>query len=220
MVAAFGSAGTGLGGAASAAANFPVPATPAAGAGVYDIVFLYYEAALVDGTVTPSAGFTELTESPIEVIGSGQGFVLRIYGKLAAVDTGTYNFTLPFSTWREGVVIRLSGVDTTSPVDVTNISSNTGSVTTSTAVSDTSTGDGQLWVWAVSNYQAGTTTFGGSFTKRADTGEVAVATLAQASAGASGSLTATHSSACDAVWLGSFKPVAPPANTTRFFALF
>lgn len=221
MAATFGSAGTGVGGGAGPTFPCAVPTTPAAGAGVYDLVFVYYEATLADGSVTPPAGFTEAPDSPIEVIGSGQGFVLRVYGKPAVVNTGTYDFTLPSSAWREGGAIRCSGVNTTAPFDVTNAALSTTSVTTSPAVSDTTSGSNELWVWAVANFQAGSTTFGGSFTKQSDQGEVAIATLAQTSPGASGSLTATHPSACDAAWLGALKPSAGSGpNLGQFFAMF
>jgi hypothetical protein len=218
----FGSEGAGLGGAGSAAASIPVPTTPSAAAGVLDLVFLYYEATIAEGSVTVPSGFTEVPDSPIEVNGVGEGFVLRVYGKSATVDTGTYDFTLPISTWRDGVAVRFSGVDTAARFDVTNSGLNINVSTTSPVVSDTTTGADELWVWAVANFQAGSTTFGGSFTKRSDQGEVAIATLTQTSAGPSGSLTATHPSAVDAAWLGALKaPVAAGGPSSgQFFALF
>jgi hypothetical protein len=218
----FGSAGAGLGGAGSAAASFQLPATPAAADNVFDLVFLYYEATLAEGAVTPPIGFTEAPDSPIEVDGDGEGFTLRIYGIPAVANSGTYDFTLPISTWREGVAIRFSDVDTDDPYDVTNSAGDATSNGTTPAVGDTTTGTDRLWVWVTGNFAAATTTFSGGFTKRADTGELAVATLAQASAGPSGSLSATHSATVDAAWLGALNPVpgSAPSNAGQFFAFF
>jgi hypothetical protein len=210
---AYGTA-TGLGGASGSTANVLVPTTPAAGSGVVDLVFLYYEDS--NTGVTPASGFTEAPDSPIVT----NNFILRIYWKPATASSGTYNFTLPTSTWRECMAVRFTGADTTSPFDVTNKALDNASNTTSPAVSDTTTGPDRLWVHAVANFSGGTTTFGGGFTKNADAGEIAMATLAQAVAGASGSLTATHTTAAiDAAWLGALKP-AGASNTGAFFAMF
>lgn len=217
---AYAATGTSSGGGNGTTCNIPVPT------GVADkhviLAFLYVE---TTQAVTPAAGFLEAPDSPVVVTGA-HAHDMHIYWKRAtAGDTGNYAFTVAAGlAWRLGVALRFTGVvETGNPFDVTASAIKTTTTTGATpAVSDTTTGPDRLWVWSASYFNGDATcTPPGTTTERADvSGGVAldVATMNQASAGSSGSLTGTFSgNGATGAWLGALLPVSA---TGKFFALF
>ena len=71
-------------------------------------------------TVTPPTGFTEVTNSPSAMDRSADTYTIseRIYYKVASGESGNYTFTHS-SADTEGFMYRLTGCDTTTPIDVT-----------------------------------------------------------------------------------------------------
>lgn len=182
----FTAAGTYLAGASAASAAIAVPAGTAADLIV--LVHLYKENA---ATVTPPAGFSECTNSPISTsptVTSQHVFWKRLTG----ADAGTYTFSWTGSTWREGVATLYSGASTTgTPVEVNNAAQNSASGTATPAVSGSTGGVDRLLILGWTNINAGIPAPPTSFTLRAGgTGSAgsAVMTKAQAAAGATGSL--------------------------------
>lgn len=69
-------------------------------------------------TVTPPAGFTEVTNSPIAESYSGYTIASHVYYKVASGESGNYTFSHS-SADTEGYMYRLTGADTSTPIDVT-----------------------------------------------------------------------------------------------------
>lgn len=69
-------------------------------------------------TVTPPAGFTEVTNSPIAETFSGYTIASHVYYKVASGESGNYTFSHS-SADTEGYMYRLTGADTSTPIDVT-----------------------------------------------------------------------------------------------------
>lgn len=196
MVApAFGSAGTYLAGVTggSTTAAFAVPAGVAAN----DIILVFMYKENTNAITGMPTGFTEITTAP-STTAPQQHHVF--WKRATGADTGTYgNFTWTGQVWREGVAIRITGAITSgSPVDVQNTNSSNSSVSPTPVVSVTTTGIDRLMVWSATNFNSGTWTMptqGGGYTIRSANGnDLVVGTVAQAAAGASGSVTGSCSS--------------------------
>ena len=197
---AFGAAGTYLSGTVSTSANIAVPAGTAANEVV--LAFIYLESS---GSITPPAGFSLVDRA------TTSNHDLAVYWKrCTGTDAGTYNFTIP-STYREASAVRFTGCITSgNPYDVVGKASATsspGGVTT--AVSNTTTVADTLQVFAGTNFNGSPWTPPTGYTERVDaSGDLTVATLAQASIGGSGSITATCAvqNAANCVMLIALKP--------------
>jgi len=189
---AFGAAGTYLTGATRTSSPVPVPAGVAA---EQIILVHFYLEPTVTITGLPS-GFAEVG-SGIANSAHGQ----RVFWKRAAgADSGTYTFTHS-STWTEAAATSYTGATLTGdPTDASPATAQRGtSGTVTPAVSLTTTGPDRLIVWG------GTVTFasgtGGwtppsGYTEQVDaTFELTVATLAQPTAGSTGSITGTSAQA-------------------------
>lgn len=221
----FASVGTSSGGGSGTACSIPVPSGVAAGHLI--VVVLYVE---TTQAVTPPAGagtWSEAPDSPVVVTGT-HAHDMRIFWKRATTgDTGSYAFTIAAGlAWRMGVALRFTGVVASgSPWDVTASAIKTTTTTGATpAVTDTTTGPDRLWIWSASYFNGDATCTPPATTiERADiSGGVAldVATMDQASAGSSGSLTGTFSgNGATGAWLGALLPVAT-TTTGKFFGLF
>lgn len=197
----FGAAGTYLAGSFTSGAAVAVPTGTAAGQVV--LVFIYVESG--NGTISGPAGFTQ--KASID----GTNHDLEIWWKrCTGTDSGTYAFTWSGNPWREAVAVRFSGCITTGdPFDVT--STNTGTGGTTPAVSATTTVADTLKVWAATNFNGGAWTPPSGWTERVDTGGgIGAATLAQAAAGATGSVTGSSAggAAVSLAFLGALKPPA------------
>lgn len=204
----FGAVGTGLTGAGSTTANVPVPSGVASG---HIIVVAFYVE--TTQTVTAPSGFTQCANSPAVVTGAS-AHDLRVFWKRATgADSGTYAFTIAAGVaWRVAIAMRVTGcIATGDPWDVTTSAIKTANTTGATpAVSVTTTGANRLLVWIASSFVTNTCTPPSGMTERADYSDQAaldIATLAQASAGSSGSLTGTFSSnTASGAWLGALLP--------------
>lgn len=204
---AFGTIGTHINGS-SGTASFAVPASVAANDIIVIPIFL-------DSTATITAmasGFAHAADSPATVVGGGGHSLAVVWKRATGADSGTYDFTLSATAYRAGSAARYTGAVTSGdPWDVTNSASDTGLATVTPAVSDTTTVADTLLIFAGSNWSGGTWTPPASFTERMDTGDGVhtLADLAQPTAGATGSITATCTgSDRRCAWLGALKSVA------------
>jgi hypothetical protein len=76
--------------------------------------------------VTPPSGFTEVASSPSAIDNPDPYTVAtHVYGKVASGESGNYTFTHS-SADTEGFMFRLTGVDTTNPIDVVPVVANSG----------------------------------------------------------------------------------------------
>jgi hypothetical protein len=208
----FGAAGTQLQGSASTM-NVAVPSGVAADDIV--VVTAFVDTSTVTVTGLPS-GFAQAPDSPVFCDTGGVGGAHRLYvmwKRATGADSGTYDFTLSASDYRNAQAIRYVGAVTSGdPWNVTN--SAQGGATSDTvtpAVSDTSTADDVLWVWAGTNWAGGTWTPPTNYTERRDSGDgvCTVADRNQVAAGSSGSITGTCTGNDKrTAWLGALMSVA------------
>lgn len=181
-------AGTYLAGGSAASADIVVPAGTAAGKIV--LVHLYKENT---AAVTPPAGFTECTNSPISTVSSVNSQHI-FWKRLTAADAGTYSFSWTGAVWRDGVATLYSGCATTgTPVEINNAAQLSTAGTPTPTVSGTTLGPDRLLVFSGGNINAGILTAPAGFTKRAGGGGsnglgVCVPATGQAAAGATGSI--------------------------------
>lgn len=193
------------------------PAVPSGGAAnKIALVFLYKENT---AALTPPAGFTAVTNSPISTTNGSQLNIL--WKRLTGVDSGTYSFSWTGSVYAEATAMHFSGCVTSGdPTEIDNaVTTGSTAVSITPAVSGTTLDVDRLLVWATSNF-SGTgaitvPTQGGTWTRR-DTGSggvcLGVATLGQAVPGATGSITGSWSQAQVVnAFLVALVPTAPPA---------
>jgi hypothetical protein len=207
---AFGSAGTGLAYGARTNSSIPVPAGVAAG----HIVLVHLYADDSSPTVTPPSGFTEITFSPTPLT-TGPTSQQHIYWKRATgADSGTYLFTHAAAN-TQAVATRWTGCVTTgTPLEVLGSAQRTTAGTVTPAVSGTTAGADRLLVFTGTEYSSPTWTPPTGFTEAVDFESVTVDYKAQATAGATGSVSATASgSNAQTATLIGLLPVAgaPPA---------
>lgn len=203
---AFGAAGTILAAADAATAAVPVPAGVTAGQII--LVNLNKENSAV---VTPPAGFAEVATAVAVTTGGQVQWHYLFWKRASGADAGTYSFTWTGTIWRSARAVRYTGcVASGSPVDVVGTNFTATAVTTTPAVSVTTTGPERLLVWSAGgNADDGTWTPPSGYTERVDQPMFGVATLDQAAAGSSGSITgASSGSASKTVWLIGLLPVA------------
>lgn len=198
-------AGVYLDGADSTTAAVPVPAGVAANDVI--LVHLYKD---VSDTVTPPAGFTEITPAASVTA----PFNHHLFWKRASgADTGTYSFGWTGSVlWRAAIATSYRGCVTSgSPIDVSNSAARSSSGATTPAVSVTTTGNDRLLVWCGADLNpAGTgvwTAPTGYRQRTTGTVNLNVATRYHKTAGTSGSVTgASTSGDQETAWLVALKP--------------
>lgn len=186
MVAAFGSNGTYGTAASGAIAQMAVPpgVLPA------DIILAWLWKAST-AVVTPAAGFTEVTGSPVSTTTSVQS--LHLFWKRASgADTGTYDFSWTGSVTREFIAsryVRCAG-DGADPFDFAPTliqRSTTGTVTP--GVSGTTANDNSLLVWQGAHFTVPTWTHPSGWSAIIGSNRMAGDVLLQAAAGATGTIT-------------------------------
>ncbi len=225
---AFGTIGTQLQGSGSTM-NVAVPASVAAN----DIVVVSAFLDTAGATVTALAsGFAHAPDSPIT--GPDNHSMVVMWKRATGSDTGTYDFTLSGSVYRNAACARYTGVITSgSPWDVTNgVGSNT-STTTTEDVADTTTESDTLGVWAGTNWSGGTWTPPSGYTERRDTGDgvCSSADKVYASAGATGAIVGTCTGSDKrCAWFGALRstggaaasnpppPIVAPGRAARMAA--
>jgi hypothetical protein len=145
------------------------------------VVGFYREA----GTLTLPAGWTQVVETRDN---GSDAIYLTVAWKRASSEGASYTFTLSTSTWRAGVILAFSGCATSgSPVDTYATDNTTLSVprlaSITTSVANT------MRVGYFSDYNSGGLTAGTSgMTESSGNGAVESFYAAQASAGASGTI--------------------------------
>jgi hypothetical protein len=175
----------------AATATAAIPAGTAAGH--IAIVTIYKENT---AAVTAPSGFTLVTNTPISTSTPTHHSVY--WKRLTAADTGTYSFSWTGAVWRESSCSIFSGCATTgTPTEIHNANFTNSAVTATPAVSGTTTGTDRLLVWSATNFQFGTWTVPTSFVDRSAGGAfgMVTATLGQAAAGPTGSLSGSCSTA-------------------------
>lgn len=159
--------------------------------------------------VTPPAGFTALTGSPVEVVDGG-GFTGRssVFWKRASAEAGSYTFTHNAAS-SQGILFAISGaLASDDPIDASSHNSGTGSA--ESALSITTTVDNDLVFWLAHDWEGnGGLTPPTGFTEVLDTLMYA-AYKTQAAAGATGVVSMTGGSAPNepwTAWLVAIKPI-------------
>jgi hypothetical protein len=167
-------------------------------------------------TVTPPAGFTEVTNSPSAVADVDPYTVaMHVYWKVAASEAGNYTFTHT-TAGTQGFMYRLTGANTTTPIDATPVvgtwSSGTGQTTTYPSV--TTVTNGCFLIYAESDWDAagagavsGTTP---TITVRRAGTISWIGDGTQTTAGATGSRTRTNgNSGAGVKWCSIVVPIRP-----------
>ena len=218
MAPTFGAAGTQL---QTTTANPSVDVPDGVVANSVVVITGFIDGALP--TITLPSGFAHAGDSPTEVIpvGGGRHSIVVCWKRATGTEStgGTYDFTLSGSTYVNMQAIRYDDCITTGdPWNVTNSAVGDVNDTVSPAVSDTTTVDETLLVWAATNWSGGTwtpPTAGGTWTKRRDSGDqvCTVADKAQSAQGATGSITGSCvGNDRRTAWLGALMPVATAAT--------
>lgn len=205
------SVGTYLAAASATTAAVAVPA----GAQANDVVLAHLWKVSA-AAVTPPAGFTECTNSPISTVTNGVHSQHVFWKRLTGSDSGTYSFSWTGSTTREGVACLYRGCVTTGdPTEINNAAQDSSSTAPTPAVSGTTGGADRLLTIGFTKFNTGTLTPPTGFTLNSTstgTERVVTATMVKASAGATGSLSGSWSTASrQTAFLIALVPVAGSA---------
>lgn len=204
--------GTVLGNANRTTVPVPVPAGTAAD----EVVFVVIDnTSTIPTALTPPAGFTLVPNSTYQTV--DQPTQLRVYWKrCTGTDTGTYDFTFATANYCKAVAMRISGAITTgNPID-TDVAVG-GNAATLTGLALTTSVANALLVWAANSWGTQTLTPPSGFASNvayASSGGLAVGSVAQPAAGATGTKTGTITGYSGFTeWMGAIKPAAasPPA---------
>ena len=173
------------------AASVAVPVPGAVSSGNMVLAFIYLDGAAQ--TITPPDGtWTHAQNSPVNVSGGNHG-VHIFWHRATGSESGTYTFTYPTSTFREGFALRYTSVVASgTPFDTgTGSAQDNTSNTVSPAVSTTSLGPDRLDIWVSSNWTGGTWTAPTDFLveRTSVEGLLVAADKNHATAGSTGSLT-------------------------------
>lgn len=193
--------------------NTSVPAPSGVVHGQLVYVFMYMEANI---TITPvDTDFVELTSYPVT---TGTVVVERVWRKRSvatSAEAGPYvfNHALAFS---EAVAVRLNGaILGATPNETPNNAQRSSNSTTTPGVSLTTVNPDVLLVHSSASVGAGDftpPTQGGTWTEHFDGSELAVSSKAQATPGATGSVTQTAPNGFQLAWL---IPVIPNQEPGR-----
>lgn len=180
------------------------------------VLFVGHASALPLLTVTPPAGFTEVTNSPSGTADSDPYEIsIRVYRKAASGESGNYTFTHAAAE-TQGFMYRLTGVDTSTPIDATPVAAAyaTNGGQTTTYGSATTVTDGCFLIFAEAVWDGP-----GSGTVSGTTPSIAVRRSGtvnwigdgtQTTAGATGSRTRTNGNgSISSRWASIVVPVRP-----------
>ena len=100
-------------------------------------------------SVSAPAGFTEVTNSPVSQTYGGYTIASHVYYKVASGESGNYTFSHTTAD-TEGYMYRLTGADTSTPIDVTPATSvaNLSNNGTTTALASITTGSAGAFIIA------------------------------------------------------------------------
>jgi hypothetical protein len=174
--------------------------------------------------VTAPAGWTEVTNSPAAVANPGDPYeiAMHVYWKVAASEAGNYTFTHAAAE-SEGYMYRLTGADTTTPIDATPATAvwvaSVGQTTTLPSV--TTVTNGAFIIAADSAWDApGAGNFSGTTPtlvarRTGSISKIFDATLT--TAGATGSRTRTNGNANNGGrWASIIVPIRPGSGVTNY----
>lgn len=174
--------------------------------GVSNGHMLYAALAHSGGTITPPSGWTVIIEQT----------ALKVYQRVASSEPASYNWSLNTTDTLAGACIAYSNVDTLNPTDILGGTTNASSTSMAAPSVTTTIATDQLVFFGGTNNGTATATAPGSMTERADAGTgnamVYIADRALSSAGATGTYTATLSSA--RVNSAALVAVRPNPNTS------
>lgn len=200
------STSTGLTGATRTTSSIPVPSGVVAGSLIFAALYIESTTAITP----PAGGWTEITfgTSPFT---TGTVTGQRWFWKYATgADSGTYDFTHA-SAWTSGGAVRiLDGPTTGTPYEAQVGAQRSSNGTTTPAVSTTTTGPDRLLLFGATNSQTADFTPPIGATENFDGTELEIANKAQATAGATGSITAT--STVTAFQTAALIPVLPASS--------
>jgi hypothetical protein len=133
--------------------------------------------------------------------------------RATGADSGTYDMTFTGTPFRSAVAFKIvDEVESGDPFDVTNTAAKTTTTDgTTPSVSVTTTGSDRLVVWIGFAFAAGVCTTLTGYNEKYDPGAggVVIDVATQASAGSTGSLSATFANnGSTAAWLGAVLPIA------------
>jgi hypothetical protein len=145
-------------------------------------------------TITAPAGWTLLLDT-LAGPATSSAFHAVVYYKVAgASEPASYTWTVPSGAYTDIAVLAYSGVSTTNPIDVA-AGRDAGVVATATTPSLTTTAPNDLLVAVFIDFNYGSYAAGTGLTRRLNFDSVSVQDMAQAAAGATGTKSATNSSA-------------------------
>lgn len=186
IVGAIGANASGTG----TSVNIGAPASVVSGSVVLAAMFL-------DGaaqTVTPPAGWSAVENCPVNVSGGSHG-LQAFWHRASGAEAGPYAFTWGSSTFQDSFAVRFDTVlSSGTPFDsATGAAQDNTNGATSPAVSTTSLGVDRLDVWLSTNWAGGTWIAPLTYTKQRESteGVLVMATLTQAVAGSTGSVSGT-----------------------------
>lgn len=161
-----------------------------------------------------STGDTWTTVHEIDNTSPTPDFRFSVHICVVANASSTITISGTNVGWRDCAVHRFTGVDTTTPQDTT-ATENQGTSTTVTALGLTTATNGAHLVMCASDFDGRThASWTAPLSERNDSGNVAMASGAQASAGASGNKTATITSSSWAAIMLALRPAGGPATLT------
>jgi hypothetical protein len=178
------------------------------------VVYIYQDNATLQ-VITPPAGFTEIVFNPQLQTTGPQRFQIW-WKRLTAADTGTYTFSHG-SSHTEAVAVRYTGAVTTgTPYELLQFGIQNITSTTLPSLSGTTSGPDRLLIYAATSYQTVDFTPPTGFTERLDTDDLTVTDKPQATAGDTGAVVGTVSTASrtTAALLALIPGALPPVNYT------
>ena len=213
---AYGATGALLSGATASSAPVPKPAGLAVGQ--FAAVNLYLESSTTP--TPPTAGWEQLGGAPAATSVQWHHVFWKILTQ-ADIDATNWNFTFS-STYRKAFAVTVTDPDPTSPVEDFDSAGNSSSVNATPAVAVDTLGSSRTLLWFASGFLTGAWTPPAGFTERLDeSSEVTAASLEQAVAGSSGSLSGSHgASTPHTAWLLAIRGPDVTSHSGAFFPFF
>lgn len=203
----------------SGANNIAIPASGSNAANDMMILAVYKETLSAGITSTNFVKPSDGTSGFDEVAASASHSLYVAYKRLTGNDTGNYSVNVGVdNSWTEMACTKVTGcVSSGSPWDVIATPQvSAGAVTASPSVSNTTATIETLQFFVATNITGGAWTPPASMTERYDgSGDLTVATLAQAATGGSGSKSATCAGSGRSIsWMGALASVSGGGGAT------
>jgi hypothetical protein len=157
-----------------------------------DLLLATLEVDADPATVSAPAGWTKLLDT-VAAPGTGNAFHTQVWWKLAgASEPASYSWTVGGGPWVDIGLQAYSNVSQTSPIDVSG-GRDAGTTAAPTTPAVTTSGPNELVVALFVNFDSGSWTAGSGMTKRYDFDSNEAQDALQATAGSTGTRTATNS---------------------------